>query len=103
VVGNPSLTGIMEGLRVTRQAPGFGDGGIHSPLHRSVVGHVHFQHVNGQRILFRPLRASVSANSLPKPVLEPVMRTTCLEFMIVPPHGTTVNRFDAGSKAGYKK
>src|SRR5206468_11440344 len=51
-----------------------------------------------------PLRASVSVNRLPKPVLEPVMRTACLEFMIVPPYGTTVNQFDAGSKAvGYKK
>ena len=46
--------------------------------------------------------AEVSPNSLPKPVLEPVMRTTCLEFMIVPP-GPTVNQYDAGSKAvGYK-
>jgi hypothetical protein len=46
----------------------------------------------------------VSANSLPKPVLEPVMRTTCLEFMIMPPYSPTVNQFDAGSKAvGYKK
>jgi hypothetical protein len=37
-----------------------------------------------------PLRARVSANSLPKPVLEPVMRSTCLEFMITPPCGVTV-------------
>src|SRR5882672_1410634 len=42
----------------------------------------------GSRIVAKtvcPLRARVSANSLPKPVLEPVMRTTCLEFMIIPP------------------
>jgi hypothetical protein len=32
-------------------------------------------------------------NSLPKPVLAPVMRTTCLEFMIIPP-----NPSDAGTK-----
>src|SRR6202521_95589 len=41
----------------------------------------------GSRIVAKtvcPLRARVSANSLPKPVLEPVMRTTCLEFMIYP-------------------
>src|ERR1700726_328563 len=36
-----------------------------------------------------PLRASVSVNSLPNPVLEPLMRTTCLEFMIDPPQGAT--------------
>src|SRR6266852_3894683 len=59
----------------------------------------------GSRIVAKtvcPLRASVSVNSLPKPVLEPVMRTTCLEFMIVPPCGAIVNPFDAESKAvGY--
>src|ERR1700680_4707052 len=46
----------------------------------------------GSRIVAKtvcPLRARVSANSLPKPVLEPVMRTTCLEFMINPPYGAT--------------
>src|SRR5713226_5531386 len=40
----------------------------------------------GSRIVAKtvcPFRASVSANSLPKPVLEPVMRTTCLEFMFI--------------------
>src|SRR5216684_1127061 len=61
----------------------------------------------GSRIVAKtvcPLRASVSVNSLPNPVLEPVMRTTCLEFMIIPPCGPTVNQFDARSKAvGYKK
>src|SRR5713101_3142944 len=61
----------------------------------------------GSRIVAKtvcPLRASVSVNSLPKPVLEPVMRTTCLEFMVIPPCDSTVNQFDAGSKAvGYKK
>src|SRR5467141_4273352 len=60
----------------------------------------------GSRIVAKtvcPLRARVSANSLPKPVLEPVMRTTCFEFMIVSPCGATVTQFDAGSKAvGYK-
>src|SRR5882672_3698305 len=61
----------------------------------------------GSRIVAKtvcPLRARVSANSLPNPVLEPVMRTTCLEFMIIPPCcGDTVNQFDAGGKAvGYK-
>src|SRR5882672_8947046 len=42
----------------------------------------------GSRIVAKtvcPLRARVSANSLPNPVLEPVMRTTCLEFMIILP------------------
>jgi hypothetical protein len=38
----------------------------------------------------------VSANNLPKPVLEPVMRTTCLEFMIIP----LANLSDAASKEG---
>src|SRR6266852_3741574 len=61
----------------------------------------------GSRIVAKtvcPLRASVSVNSLPKPVLEPVMRTTCLEFMNIPPRDSTVNQFDAESKAvGYKK
>jgi len=37
-----------------------------------------------------PYEPRVSANSLPKPVLEPVMRTTCLEFMIVRPMITYV-------------
>src|SRR5437899_6666054 len=40
----------------------------------------------GSRIVAKtvcPFRASVSANSLPKPVLEPVMRITCLEFMFI--------------------
>src|SRR5580692_4746303 len=39
----------------------------------------------GSRIVAKtvcPLRARVSVNSLPKPVLEPVIRTTCWEFMI---------------------
>src|SRR5260370_14557887 len=62
---------------------------------------------SGSRIVAKtvcPLRARVSAKSLPKPVLEPVMRTTCLEFMIAPPWGPTVNQFDAEGKAvGYKK
>src|SRR5260370_15870185 len=61
----------------------------------------------GSRIVAKtvwPLRAKVSVNSLPNPVLEPVMRTTCLEFIIIPPCGNAVNQFDAGSKAvGYKK
>src|ERR1700676_2479207 len=38
----------------------------------------------GSRIVAKtvcPLRASVSVNSLPNPVLDPVIRTTCLEFM----------------------
>src|SRR6202049_4658745 len=42
----------------------------------------------GSRIVAKtvcPLRARVSVNSLPKPVLEPVMRTTCLEFMLCTP------------------
>src|SRR6266478_6016645 len=60
----------------------------------------------GSRIVAKtvcPLRARVSANSLPKPVLEPVMSTTCLEFMIVSPCGAILTQFDAGSKAvGYK-
>src|SRR5438552_12617320 len=41
----------------------------------------------GSRIVAKtvcPLRASVSVNSLPKPVLEPVIKTTCLELMIIP-------------------
>src|SRR6266446_2452730 len=48
----------------------------------------------GSRIVAKtvcPLRARVSANILPKPVLEPVMRTTCLEFMMIPPCGAAVN------------
>src|SRR3954464_12324707 len=56
----------------------------------------------GSRIVAKtvcPLRASVSVNSLPKPVLEPVIRTTCLEFMDYAPHGPTAMCFDAGSKA----
>src|SRR5438094_7811652 len=56
----------------------------------------------GSRIVAKtvcPLRASVSVNSLPKPVLEPVIKTTCLELMIIPFSGPTVNPFDAGSKA----
>src|SRR5258707_6401537 len=61
----------------------------------------------GSRIVAKtvcPLRARVSVNSLPKPVLEPVMRTTCLEFMIVPPCvALPRTQLDAGSKAvGYK-
>jgi hypothetical protein len=41
-------------------------------------------------------------NSLPKPVLEPVMRTTCLEFMMIL-LAPTADQFDAGGKAvGYK-
>src|SRR5580693_37582 len=60
----------------------------------------------GSRIVAKtvcPLRARVTANSLPKPVLEPVMRTTCLEFMIIPPCDPTANQYDAGSTAvGYK-
>src|SRR6266481_3463249 len=47
----------------------------------------------GSRIVAKtvcPLRARVLANSLPKPVLEPVMRTTCLEFMTTPPYGITL-------------
>src|SRR5260370_11193461 len=59
----------------------------------------------GSRIVAKtvcPLRARVSANSLPNPVLEPVMRTTCLEFMIILPWWR-YREFDAGSKAvGYK-
>src|SRR5258708_10295813 len=50
----------------------------------------------GSRIVAKtvcPLRARVSANNLPKPVLEPVMRTTCLEIMIIPPCGATVWRY----------
>src|SRR5438034_11496266 len=42
----------------------------------------------GSRIVAKtvcPLRAKVSVNSLPKPVLEPVMRITCLEFMLILP------------------
>ncbi len=48
----------------------------------------------GSRIVAKtvcPLRARVSVNSLPKPVLEPVMRTTCLEFIIIPPCAATVS------------
>src|ERR1700736_5459087 len=60
----------------------------------------------GSRIVAKtvcPLRASVSVNSLPKPVLEPVMSTTCLEFIIIPSVGLAVNQFDAESKAvGHK-
>src|ERR1700738_4099645 len=47
----------------------------------------------GSRIVAKtvcPLRARVCVNSLPKPVLEPVIRTTCLEFMTTPPYGVTV-------------
>src|ERR1700723_504275 len=42
----------------------------------------------GSRIVAKtvcPLRARVSVNSLPKPVLEPVTRTTCLEFILITP------------------
>jgi hypothetical protein len=47
-----------------------------------------------------PLRANVSTKSLPKPVLEPVMRTTCFELMIIPL--LVAGRFDARSKeVGY--
>src|ERR1700730_12580805 len=46
-----------------------------------------------------PLRASVSTKSLPKPVLEPVMRTTCFDLIIIL---LVAVRFDARCKAvGY--
>src|ERR1700745_666794 len=57
----------------------------------------------GSRIVAKtvwPLQARVSTNRLPKPVLEPVMRTTCLEFMIVSFVALPSAEFDAVRKAG---
>ena len=44
------VAGVVDGYV---DAAGFGNGGIHGPSHRGVVGHVQFKDVNGQRILFR--------------------------------------------------
>jgi len=98
------VAGVVDGHV---DATGFGNDGIHGPLDSGVNGHVQFKDVYWQRILFRkhadfggilgvaafgiahrrknvcPFRARVSANNLPKPVLEPVMRTTCLEFIVI--------------------
>ena len=39
------VAGIVDG---DVDAAGFGDGGIHSPLDRGIVGHIHLKDVNRQ-------------------------------------------------------
>src|SRR5208283_2271890 len=49
-----------------------------------------------------PWRASVSAISLPKPVLAPVTSTTCFVSIAFPPDNGMANLLDAGGDApGY--
>jgi len=43
----------------------------------------------------------IATNSLPKPVLEPVMRTTCFEFMVVLILALGLTRLMPGSTLGY--